>query len=89
VALSLGQHNLIISVAADTFYSPSGSAHDPHFYDVSSTVAYAFKNTPPTITCLSPQNTTFNTTYLPLIFSVNQTTTWYGFSLDNQANVTV
>ena len=44
---------------------------------------------PPTVSILSPQNTTYTTTSIPLTFTVNESTYWIGYSLDNQANVTI
>jgi len=45
--------------------------------------------TPPTMTLLSPENKTYTTTSVPLIFTANETTSWIGYSLGNQANVTI
>jgi len=44
---------------------------------------------PPTISILSPRNTTYTTSSVPLNFTVNVLTSWIGYSLDGQANVTV
>ena len=44
---------------------------------------------PPTITLLSPQNVTYTTTSTPLTFTVDEETSWIGYSLDNQANITI
>jgi len=44
---------------------------------------------PPLITVLSPENKTYTSTFIPLTFTVNEATSWIGYSLDNQANVTV
>jgi parallel beta-helix repeat protein len=44
---------------------------------------------PPTITILSPQSKTYYTTSVPLTFTVNEPTSWCGYSLDGQANVTL
>ena len=44
---------------------------------------------PPTMTLLSPENKTYTTTSIPLTFTPNETTSWIGYSLDNQANVTI
>ncbi len=41
------------------------------------------------ITILSPQNKTYATTSIPLTFTVNETTSWMGYSLDDEANVTI
>jgi len=45
--------------------------------------------TPPTISILSPQNTSYNVTPVALTFTVNESTSWMGYSLDNQSNVTI
>ena len=45
--------------------------------------------TPPTITINSPQNTTYEVSEIPLNFSVNEDTSWIGFSLDDQNNITI
>jgi len=44
---------------------------------------------PPQIFVLSPRNTTYATTPVPLTFTVNEPTSWIGYSLDGQANITV
>jgi parallel beta-helix repeat protein len=43
--------------------------------------------TPPAISIISPQNTTYSTTSVPLTFTVNEPTSWCGYSLDG--NVTI
>ena len=45
--------------------------------------------TPPQIFVLSPRNTTYATTPVPLTFTINEPTSWIGYSLDGQANITV
>ena len=44
---------------------------------------------PPTINIISPANATYDTTSVPLIFTVSEATSWIGYSLDGAANVTV
>jgi len=45
---------------------------------------------PPKIVVVSPGiNRDYNFTQIPIIFTVNKQTTWMGYSLDGQANVTV
>jgi hypothetical protein len=46
-------------------------------------------NNAPTILILSPESMTYNMTSVPLIFTVDQTTSWMGYSLDGQSNTTV
>ena len=45
--------------------------------------------TPPAIAIISPQNTTYATSSVPLTFAISEPTSWIGYSLDNQANVTI
>lgn len=45
--------------------------------------------TPPVITILSPQNDSYYKQSVPLNFTVNENTSWIGYSLDNQPNVTI
>jgi parallel beta-helix repeat protein len=44
---------------------------------------------PPIITVLSPLNTTYATTFIPLSFAVNEGVSWAGYGLDIDANVTI
>ena len=45
--------------------------------------------TPPTITILSPQNKTYSSSSVPLTFTVNEETSWIGYSLDDKPNATI
>jgi len=45
--------------------------------------------TPPTIIITSPENTTYEVSEVSLDFSVNENTSWIGYSLDGQNNITV
>lgn len=44
---------------------------------------------PPLIVIISPQNATYRTSSIPLTFFVDKVTSWIGYSLDSQANVTI
>jgi hypothetical protein len=44
---------------------------------------------PPIISNLSLENKTYNTPNIPLNFTVDESTSWIGYSLDEQANVTM
>lgn len=46
-------------------------------------------NTPPTITVLSPVSTTYSASDVDLNFTVNESTSWIGYSLDATNNITV
>jgi len=45
--------------------------------------------TTPTIFIVSPENKTYTVTDVPLTFTVSEPTSWIGYSLDEQANVTI
>ncbi len=53
--------------------------------DLRKTVTY----TQPEISILSPENTTYTTSAIPLTFTVNKATSWIGYSLHSQTNVTI
>ena len=55
---------------------------------VSETIYFTIARAPE-ITILSPEETTYAASDVPLIFVVNETTSWMGYSLDGQANVTI
>jgi parallel beta-helix repeat protein len=58
--------------------------------DNNHTLHAVFKDTtPPAITIISPQNITYTTSSVPLTFTINEPTSWIGYSLDGQANVTI
>jgi len=45
--------------------------------------------TPPRIVVISPENRSYASTSIPLIFTLNESTSWMGYSLNGQANVTI
>jgi len=45
--------------------------------------------TPPTVSIVSLENKTYFTKDVPLTFTVSEFTSWIGYSLDDQANVTI
>ncbi len=53
------------------------------------TATYLLETTPPKITVLSPLNQTFNESSVSIVFSVDKTINWAGYSLDGKNNVTV
>lgn len=55
----------------------------------SATVYFTKDTISPTISILSPQNTTYDVTEVPLTFAVSETTSWISYSLDGQANITI
>jgi hypothetical protein len=55
----------------------------------SSTVFFTVDTTSPSISALSVENRTYNAPSISLNFTVDESTSWMGYSLDGQANVTV
>ncbi len=56
---------------------------------ISPLVAIPWDLHPPKITILSPKNETYTINNIPLTFTVSETASWMGYSLDGQANVTI
>lgn len=82
-------NRISIGVAAMDYGSASHST--AYFDDVVVADSYIGPEpaVPPSVTILSPQNTTYNVPDVPLTFMVNETASWMGYSLDGQNNVTV
>lgn len=55
----------------------------------SRTVYFTVDLTPPTVSVLSPENTTYTSASVPLTFTVDEPTSWIGYSLNDEANVTI
>lgn len=55
----------------------------------SDTLYLIVDTTSPDIVILSPENKTYTTSSVSLSFTLNESTSWIGYSLDNQANVTI
>jgi hypothetical protein len=76
----------VLSGDKDTFthnevYTPFGyGSPDP---------AYVLEHYPPKISFLSPLNQTYNETDVSLLFNVDKTVDWMGYSLDGEQNVTI
>ena len=45
--------------------------------------------TPPSISIVSPENKTYDTTGIPLTFTIDESVLWIAYSLDNKANVSI
>ena len=84
--VSQGSHNLTAEVHLMNYEG----ANIKIIYNVSSTfnVDLPTPTNPPAIN-LSLGNRTYDKPVVPLVFNVNDSTSWIGFSIDNQANVTI
>lgn len=77
--LSEGSHKITIWLECDGSYD-------------NQTVYFTIKlidKTPPLISEISVKNKTYNSTDIPLVFNINETTSHICYSLDNHANVTI
>jgi len=74
-----------------------GIGDTPYVIDSDNTDRYPFMSsyiipedtTLPTISILSPENKTYQVNHVPLTFTVSESTSWIGYSLDGQMNVTI
>ena len=81
--LSEGNHDLIL-YASDN-YGNEGTSNT-----VSFSVQFPIVDTtPPVITIISPQQTTYSTSELALTFIINEPVSWTAYSLDGEANITI
>jgi len=82
--LSQGAHTLTVWVRADQFMlSYSGGV-----WAIFKTVSFNIDSTPPHIIILSPENKAYNTSDVPLDFTVNEAFSQVSYSLDGQENIT-
>jgi hypothetical protein len=91
-----GQANVTIS-ANITLLGLADGAHSIVVYarDLAGNVApsvtvyFTTDTISPSVSILSPQNATYDMTDIPLNITVNEPTSWMGYSLDGQANMTI
>jgi hypothetical protein len=55
----------------------------------SNRVFFSVNSLPPDIVIILPQNQSYGSTDIQLVFSLNKNSTWLAYSLDGQANVTI
>jgi len=70
-----------LDVNASGYNQYTGAYVEEHGY-----ATITVDSTPPAVSILTPQNTTYPTSDILLNFTVNEATDWMGYSLDNQAN---
>jgi hypothetical protein len=87
--LSEGWHNITVY----QIYSARGdySIEDPQNGEIiySANAKFIIDTTVPSVSILSLKNETYYTTNVTLAFAVNEPTSWLGYSLDGQDNVTI
>lgn len=74
---------------SDSTHSTVAHTNDTASVAASNLTAIAADTTSPNISNLSLENKTFRSTDIQLSFSVNETTSWLAYSLDNHENVTI
>lgn len=79
--LSDGSHDLIAHTQVKYLYY-GWSSED-------ASIHFTIDSTPPTISNVSITNKTYNKQAIPLIFNVNENTSWVAYNLDNQGNTTI
>lgn len=92
-----GQNNVTLTEEYANLTGLSNSSHTIRVYandtdgnmGTSTTVNFNVDNTPPTVTVLTPKNTTYSTSEIPLNFTVNEQTSRITYCLDGQENVTI
>jgi hypothetical protein len=76
-----------IAVVNDVLYAIGGFDGQNWLNTVEEYTPMGYGTAPPTIQIISPENQTYNK--VTVGFTVNRATEWMGYSLDNQANVTI
>ncbi len=85
--LSNGQHKIEVTAS---FTANINNLFVPTYNFSSDPIYFTVYNTPPpVVSIISLENKTYNEMDLSLIFTVDKSTSWIAYSLDNQANVTV
>jgi len=82
--LSQGAHNVTVWVSVYQFML----SYDNYEGAVLSTVSFNIDSIPPHVTILSPENKAYNTSDVPLDFTVNKTASQITYSLDGNENIT-
>jgi len=83
VDLSDGPHT--ITVYANDIAGNKGSS-DMVYFTIQAT---PIDTTPPSISIMSPENKTYDTTDILLTFTVDESVSWMAYNLDGQANTTI
>jgi N-acetylneuraminic acid mutarotase len=76
------RYGLGVAVVNDMLYAIEGTKNEQY-------TPFGFGTVPPTISIVSPENKTYTANNVSLTFTVNELTSWIGYSLDGQANVTI
>ena len=78
-----------LAVVDDVLYAIGGFDGENWLNITEQYTPLGYGTVPPSLQVLSPANATYTSNDIQLVISVNRPTTWIGYSLDYQANVTV
>jgi hypothetical protein len=84
-----GNRNITVSVVIQGEYLAFPLFVDYFLSEGSSTVYFTVDTVPPTISIVSPENRTYDTTDISLNFTVSEPFSWAGYSLNGHENVTI
>jgi hypothetical protein len=84
-----GNRNITVTVVIQGRYQPGPCFVDFFLLEGSSTVYFTVDTVPPTISIVSPENRTYDTTDISLNFTVSEPFSWAGYSLNGHENVTI
>jgi len=82
------RYGLGVAVVDDVIYAIGGPGSRESVANEQYT-PFGFGTAPPTISIASPENKTYTVNNVSLTFTVNEPTSWIGYSLNGQANVTI
>lgn len=83
-----GGYDLGVAVVDDVIYAMGGPGADGMVANERYT-PFGFGTEPPTISIVTPENKRYAANNVSLTFTVNELTSWIGYSLDGEANVTL
>lgn len=88
--LTTGKYDIVIDINRNGHYDEGIDALDDDDIDVTAGFFIrAGDTTQPTISILSPENKMYTVNDVSLTFSVSESTSWIGYSLDGQTNATI
>ena len=88
-AMPTARGYLAMAVVEDVLYAIGGFDGETWLATNEEYMPFGYGTVPPELHVLSPENTTYTSNNVSLVLSVNKPTTWIGYSLDGQTNVTV
>lgn len=80
---------LALAVLDDTLYAIGGFDGENWLDVTEQYYPIGYGTVPPKLEILSPENKTYSHSNLPLVLSMSRLTTWIGYSLDEQDNVSI